>query len=117
VTDRPWIPGAAGRRFTPRNEGFVCEHCGAEVPPAPSGYRNHCNRCLHSKHVDLWPGDHKEACGGLMRPIELETRAGKGYVIVHRCVRCGRRVRNKAAPDDDPEAIIALARGDDPTPP
>ena len=83
------------------NEGFVCEVCGADVPPLVSGgYRNHCPVCLWSKHVDRGPGDREETCRGLMRPIGLEQSGKKGFVIVHRCVACGAVRRNRAALDD-----------------
>ncbi|MEK7218066.1 MAG: RNHCP domain-containing protein, partial [Patescibacteria group bacterium] len=39
--------------FLPRQEPFTCEHCGTGVAPLPHGTsRNHCPRCLWSKHVD-----------------------------------------------------------------
>ncbi len=83
------------------NEGFRCAVCGREVPPlASGGYRNHCPFCLWSRHVDKAPGDRKESCGGLMEPIGLDQTGKKGFVILHRCTRCGVVRRNKAALDD-----------------
>ena len=41
--------------FTRKVEDFTCEHCGREVHG--NGYTNHCPHCLHSKHVDVNPGD------------------------------------------------------------
>jgi len=83
------------------NEGFVCAHCGTEVLPlSDGGYRNHCPVCLYSRHVDHVPGDRSETCGGPMKPIEVEIRARKGYVLVHRCTKCGIIRRNKAALSD-----------------
>jgi hypothetical protein len=108
------------RRFTAigTNHGFVCAHCGAEVPPLATGsYRNHCPACLHSLHVDVHPGDRASDCGGLLVPVGVEQSGKKGWVIVHRCDRCGAVRRNKAALDDpaypdDLEALAALsARG------
>lgn len=57
--------------FIMRNESFICEHCGFEVSPHPSGSaRNHCPKCLYSKHVDEdSPGDRLATCYGLMEPI------------------------------------------------
>jgi len=98
------------------NEGFVCEHCGARVAPlAGGGFRNHCPRCLWSKHVDRVPGDRGAACKGLMQPLCIEPDAKRGWMILHRCVRCGIARRNRAALDDprepdDFEAILAVAR-------
>ena len=44
-----------------------------------------------------------------MQAIGVEYRAAKGFVVVHRCARCGAERRNKAAPDDV-EALIELMR-------
>ena len=89
--------------FIARQEPFVCEHCGKPVEPLEKGsYRNHCPYCLYSKHVDQdGPGDRLSLCGGLMKPLHLDQRSGKGWVIEHECVKCTKRITNKAAPDDD----------------
>ena len=92
------------------NTGFTCAHCGADVEPLPTGScRNHCPRCLWSLHVDNVPGDRASGCGGSMQAIGVDYRAAKGFVVVHRCARCGAERRNKAAPDDV-EALIELMR-------
>jgi DNA-directed RNA polymerase subunit RPC12/RpoP len=104
-----------GRRFTAQgtNEGFVCLNCGAQVPPLENGsYRNHCPTCLYSLHVDVFPGDRANPCGGLLEPIGAEHSAKKGWVILYRCGRCGDTGRNKAALNDavpdDFDRLIAL---------
>jgi hypothetical protein len=105
------------RRFTAigTNEGFTCLHCGLTVPPLANGsYRNHCPACLHSLHVDVNPGDRAHPCGGVMEPIGAEHSGKKGWIIVHRCTRCGEVRRNRAALDDplvpdDLEVLTALA--------
>jgi RNHCP domain-containing protein len=47
-----------------------------------------------------------------MRPIGVESRRGKGFVIVHECVACGFRRPNRVADDplqsDDIAVITAL---------
>jgi hypothetical protein len=59
---------------------------------------------LYSKHVDeVGPGDRASSCGGLMEPIGLDQGGKKGFVIIHRCVKCGIVRRNKAAEDDQLE--------------
>jgi hypothetical protein len=88
-------------------ENFACAHCGAEV--VGSGYTNHCPQCLWSKHVDVLPGDRAEECGGMMVPARLEGGT-PNYVIVHRCERCGAERKIKVARDDNPDAIVALAK-------
>ena len=88
--------------FLPRQEPFTCEHCGKAVVPLPHGTcRSHCSSCLWSKHVDNNPGDRASTCHGLMEPIGLDQNSKKGFVLLHRCVRCGVVKRNKAAPDDE----------------
>jgi len=86
------------------------------VAPLRNGsYRNHCPACLWSKHVDVEPGDRAARCRGLMRPVHVENRAGKGLVVVHACVVCGFTRPNRIADDpfqgDDIDAIIALMSG------
>jgi DNA-directed RNA polymerase subunit RPC12/RpoP len=95
--------------FVMRNESFRCVHCGLEVPPHPTGSaRNHCPSCLYSLHVDAeFPGDRAADCGSPMRPVDLEVRKNRGTVLVHECVKCGKRIVNKVAPDDDVLAFSA----------
>ena len=85
------------------------------APLNNGSYRNHCPACLYSKHVDADPGDRAAGCGGLMRPVELTYRAGKGQVLVHRCERCGHRRPNRVAIDceqpDDLDALLRVAHG------
>ncbi len=89
--------------FIAREEAFTCEHCGASVSPLLHGsYRNHCPVCLWSKHVDdRGPGDRLSLCGGMMRPIGLDQSGKKGWMVIHDCELCTKRIPNKAAPDDD----------------
>ena len=92
------------------NEGFTCGRCGLQVQPLAGGFRNHCPGCLWSKHVDVVPGDREAHCGGLMAPTRVEADARRGWMIVHRCVRCGATRRNRAALDDrhQPDGFDAL---------
>lgn len=96
-----------GKIFQKRKEDFVCEHCGARV--VGDGYTNHCPQCLYSKHVDVFPGDRQEACGGLMEPIGYEKEKNQER-LSYRCVRCGKKGKNKVQEEDDFEAILAVAR-------
>ena len=91
------------RRFTAQgtNLGFVCAHCAQDVPPLANGsYRNHCPYCLYSLHVDVFPGDRANECQGVLEPVQIEHSGKKGWIIVHRCQRCGELRRNKAALND-----------------
>lgn len=95
------------RKFTRQIEDFTCEHCGQTV--TGDGYTNHCPHCLYSKHVDVNPGDRAHDCGGLMKPIAIETTRD-GYDIVHACTTCGIVKRNKSHKNDDPSALHRVAR-------
>lgn len=97
------------------NASFICEHCGKEVQPLSNGsYRNHCPFCLYSKHVDEMPGDRASTCGGLMKPIDVIYKSGKGYQIKHKCTICGKEITNIIAENtiqpDDYEKILKIIR-------
>ena len=94
-----------------RNEGFLCEKCGLTVQPLRNGScRNHCPRCLWSKHVDDIPGDRASECGGTMQPVAVEQDGKRGWMLVHRCTLCGFVRRNRTALDDpcQPDDFAAL---------
>ena len=95
--------------FTKIDEEFTCENCGKQVKKLGYSCRNHCNYCLHSKHVDKNPGDRQEECHGTLEPISVELSNKKGYVIVFECEKCGQIRKNKAAKDDDMNEIIKLS--------
>lgn len=97
------------RRFTEIDEEFTCMHCGRKVPKLGYSCRNHCPYCLYSKHVDQNPGDRAEECYGELKPIGLEIDSKKGYVIIHKCMKCGMIRKNKAAKDDNMDLIIELS--------
>ena len=94
-------------KFIKNIENFVCENCGHEV--IGNGFTNHCPKCLWSKHVDVFPGDRLEKCGGLMRPVGLKVKYGDES-IVHKCVRCGDLRVCKVFGDDDRDEIIRLSQ-------
>ena len=101
------------KRFTKNDAGFVCKNCGFKVQPLGKTSRNHCPRCLCSIHIDINPGDRANTCGGTLRPIRALPDAKRGYIIIHRCEKCGKTVRNKAAHEakvqpDDMDLIIKL---------
>ena len=95
-------------KFTEIDEEFVCENCGKTVPKLGYSCRNHCPYCLHSKHLDINPGDRAEDCHGILKPIGVEINSKKGYMIIFKCQKCGERRKNKAAKDDDMNLIIKL---------
>jgi len=96
------------RNFTEIDESFICENCNKEVKPLGYSCRNHCPYCLFSKHVDKNPGDREEECHGKLEPIKVEINSKKGYVIIHRCQKCGEIRRNVVANDDNIDLVIKL---------
>ena len=102
--------------FTKNDASFICAHCGKEVKPLGYSSRNHCPFCLCSLHVDINPGDRANTCGGILRPIKVEPDAKRGYIIIHKCDRCGGISRNKSAHEakiqpDDTDLLIKLTAG------
>ena len=107
------------KRFKKNDEGFICKNCGREVLPLGYTSRNHCPFCLCSLHVDVNPGDRANPCCGILRPIQTLPDPKKGYVIIHRCTKCGQECRNRAAHEakvqpDDISLIIRLTAGEQP---
>lgn len=103
--------------FQKNDTGFICAHCGREVLPLGYTSRNHCPFCLYSRHVDINPGDRANDCGGLLRPVRATPDPRRGYVIEHRCEKCGALSRCRAAhlakvQPDDLSLIIRLTAGE-----
>ena len=96
-------------KFTKIDEEFICENCGKKVHKLGYTCRNHCPSCLHSKHVDINPGDRAEECHGSLVPVSVELDSKKGYVILFKCKKCGAIRKNKVAEDDNMDEIIALS--------
>lgn len=83
------------------NQGFICQNCQRKVEPIARGsYRNHCNYCLYSLHLDEVPGDRSSDCHGIMRPLRIETKK-KHWQIIHQCEKCQQSKANKMADDDE----------------
>ncbi len=104
------------KRFTKNDSAFVCRHCGRSVEPMGTSSRNHCPFCLWSLHVDINPGDRANTCGGEMRPIRTEPDSRRGFIIIHKCEKCGEIRRNRAALDaktqpDNRSLLIKLTAG------
>ena len=98
------------KRFNMIDENFVCENCGREVPILGYTARDHCPYCLYSKHVDIDPGDRRNPCRGLMRPIGVEKYKDT-YKIIYKCSKCHEKHKNIIAKDDDMDKIIEISRG------
>ena len=93
------------KKFTKTVEDFICAHCGAKV--MGNGYTNHCPQCLWSRHVDNNPGDRAAKCGGMMEPVAAESTSD-GFIITHKCQKCGKTIRQHTAENDDTDKLIEL---------
>lgn len=98
-----------------KTNSFKCLNCRQLVRAGKNigtAYRNHCPRCLWSKHV---MGTN---CGGLMKPIGLtfkyegEDKYDKKKVgelmLIHQCQLCSAISINRIAADDEPAMIVNL---------
>jgi len=96
------------KKFTKNNENFICIHCGKEVEKHPTSSRDHCNFCLYSLHVDIYPGDRANHCRGILKPVDIKSSSGKTQ-IVYQCERCGEIGNNIVASDDNRDELVNLA--------
>lgn len=94
--------------FTKNDNFFICENCNKEVEPLSYTSRDHCPYCLFSKHVDINPGDRKNNCKGLLKPIEIEKYKDT-YKIIYKCEKCNEKHKNIMAKDDNMDLIIELS--------
>jgi hypothetical protein len=95
----------------PQNSAFTCIVCRFTVAASAFGtrHRNHCPRCLWSRHLDDEPGDRRSPCRQPMEPVAIEVRAGGEWAIVHRCTACKALKVNRIAGDDHERPLLALA--------
>ena len=91
------------------DEDFVCENCGKTITKLGYTARDHCNYCLYSKHVDILPGDRKNECLGLLKPIGIEKYRDT-YKIIYECCNCKKIHKNLMANDDNMDLIIELSK-------
>ena len=95
------------RKFQKKQEDFICEKCGQKVKG--TGYTNHCPFCLWSKHVDNYPGDRSNNCGGLMEPIGVDLEKDI-YHLIFKCKNCGATKRNKVQKEDDFSKVVDIVK-------
>lgn len=96
------------KRFNMIDEKFKCMNCGMVVDTLNYTARDHCPRCLYSRHVDVMPGDRQNKCMGLMMPIGIEKYKNT-YKIIYKCLSCGEVHKNIMAQDDDYDMIVKLS--------
>lgn len=94
--------------FIKNDNEFNCINCSKKVKKLNYTSRDHCNSCLYSLHVDIFPGDRSNDCRGILVPINVVENSKKGQVIIYRCSKCGKEVRNIVAEDDDRETIYKI---------
>ncbi len=94
--------------FVKNDNEFECINCKRKVEKLKYTSRDHCNYCLYSVHVDITPGDRANTCKGLLVPINVVETSKKGKVIIYRCSKCGKEVRNIVANDDNQEEIYKI---------
>ena len=81
------------KKFQKKVEDFECRNCGLKIKG--DGFTNHCPKCYFSRHVDIFPGDRLESCGGLMEPVDINVSKGLKYIITHKCKKCGGESKDK----------------------
>ena len=96
------------KRFTMKDEEFICENCYKKVEKLNYTARDHCPYCLYSKHVDIYPGDRNNKCQGLLTPIDIEKYKNT-YKIIYKCQKCQELHKNIIARDDDFDKVINLS--------
>ena len=95
------------KKFKMIDEKFTCEVCKKEVSPLGYTARDHCPNCLSSKHVDVNPGDRRETCHGILKPVGI-INFKNTYKIVYRCEKCKKIRKNIIAKDDNMDKIIDI---------
>ena len=88
---------------------YRCPVCGRQDGAEEDSHRNHCPNCLYSVHLDNSPGDRESDCHGRMEPIGVWVRKNGEWAVIHRCTVCGKISSNRAAADDNPMKLMALA--------
>ncbi len=96
------------KKFTKLDEPFICDNCFKKVEKLNYTTRDHCPYCLYSKHLDILPGDRKNPCQGLLKPINIEKYKNT-YKIIYKCLKCNQLHKNIMAKDDNFEKIIELS--------
>ena len=96
------------KKFNMIDEEFICDICNKKVSKLEYSARDHCPYCLHSKHVDINPGDRNNPCQGILKPVDIEKYKNT-YKIIYKCLKCNQIHKNIMANDDNFNRIIELS--------
>lgn len=96
--------------FIKNDNEFICKNCGKKVEKLGYTSRDHCNHCLYSIHVDITPGDRANECRGTLVPLNVINDSKKGEVIIYKCNKCGKEIRNIVALDDNRDTIYEIIK-------
>lgn len=97
------------KKFSKNDDEFICENCQKKVSKLNYTSRDHCPYCLYSKHVDINPGDRKNTCLGLLKPIDIE-KFKDTYKIIYQCEKCHQIHKNIIANDDSFDTILDIMK-------
>ncbi len=64
--------------------------------------------CLYSKHVDINPGDRRNPCLGLLKPVGVEKYKDT-FKILYQCETCKQTHKNIMEKEDNIDLIISLS--------
>ena len=98
--------------FYKNDDDFICENCGTEVSKLGYTTRDHCPKCLYSKHLDINPGDRMNDCKGLLEPIGVEKYKDT-YKIIYKCQKCHQLHKNVMAIDDSMDEVINISKNNE----
>ena len=48
-----------------------------------------------------------------MKPHSIDQKAKKGFIVFHKCLKCGKIIPNKVADDDNQDIIIQVCQETD----
>lgn len=97
------------KMFYKNDEDFICDNCHYKVSKLGYTTRDHCPKCLYSKHLDINPGDRLNECKGLLKPIGIE-KYKDSYKIIYQCEKCKMIHKNIMAKDDNIDEIIKISK-------
>ena len=59
--------------------------------------------------MDINPGDRASTCGGMMKPVKVETEKGE-YVLTYQCEKCNFERRKKVEKNDNFDEVLNIVK-------